>query len=129
MKFLSNIISKNRFEPKNHKNNLKDISSSGDSSPSNISSWDSSSDSFSFDSSSFDYFSSDSSLSYSYKAIPINTSYIRPGEPYDVIIREAGKFLEDGDFLVISETPIAISQGRLVDEAESKAFPPGLFTG
>ncbi len=32
--------------------------------------------------------------------------------------------MEDGDFLVISETPIAISQGRLVDESE---FTPSLL--
>lgn len=60
-----------------------------------------------------------------YKAIQVKTSYIKPGEPYDVIIQEAGKFLEDGDFLVISETPIAISQGRLVDEQE---FTPSLIS-
>lgn len=52
-----------------------------------------------------------------YKTIPIQTDYIRPGKSYEVIIHEAGKYLEDGDYLVISETPIAISQGRLVDEA------------
>lgn len=55
-----------------------------------------------------------------FKSIPIKTDYIKPGESYDSIIHRAGEFLEDGDFLVISETPIAISQGRLVDESEFK---------
>ena len=55
-----------------------------------------------------------------YKLISINTGYIKPGEPYDVIIDNAVNLLEDGDFLVISETPLAVSQGRLVDEAEFK---------
>jgi len=55
-----------------------------------------------------------------YRLIPISTGYIKPGEPYDVIIDNAVNLLEDGDFLVISETPLAVSQGRLVDEAEFK---------
>lgn len=55
-----------------------------------------------------------------YKIIPIITDYIKPGEPYDPIIHHASKYLEDGDFLVISETPIAISQGRVVDEINFK---------
>ncbi|KAF5064318.1 MULTISPECIES: coenzyme F420-0:L-glutamate ligase [Methanobacterium] len=56
----------------------------------------------------------------SYKLIPVQSGYIKPGEPYDVIIENAVDFLEDGDFLVVSETPLAVSQGRLVDEAEFK---------
>lgn len=55
-----------------------------------------------------------------YKIIPVATDYIKPGEPYDSIIHQASKYLEDGDFLVISETPIAISQGRVVDEEKFK---------
>lgn len=55
-----------------------------------------------------------------YKLIPVQTGYIKPGEPYDVIIENAVNLLEDGDFLVVSETPLAISQGRLVDETEFK---------
>ena len=55
-----------------------------------------------------------------YQLISVNTGYIKPGESYDVIINHAVNLLEDGDFLVISETPLAVSQGRLVDEAEFK---------
>ncbi|BDZ70714.1 coenzyme F420-0:L-glutamate ligase [Methanobacterium petrolearium] len=55
-----------------------------------------------------------------YLTIPVNTFYIKPGEPYDIIIKNAGDLLNEDDFLVISETPIAISQGRLIDEAEFK---------
>jgi len=56
----------------------------------------------------------------SYRLISVNTGYIKPGESYDVIIDQAVSLLEDEDFLVISETPLAVSQGRLVDEAEFK---------
>ncbi|MDI3550469.1 MAG: hypothetical protein PWQ15_1572 [Methanobacterium sp.] len=52
--------------------------------------------------------------------IGVQTGYIKPGESYDVILERAVKNLEDHDFLVISETPLAISQGRLVDETEFK---------
>lgn len=52
-----------------------------------------------------------------YEIIPVKTGYIKPNEPYDIIINNAKDLIEDGDYLVISETPIAISQGRLVDEA------------
>lgn len=55
-----------------------------------------------------------------YEIIPIVTDYIKPGESYNTIINQASKHLEDDDFLVISETPIAISQGRLVDEDKFK---------
>lgn len=60
-----------------------------------------------------------------YKAFIIKTHYIKPGESYDIIIDRAGELLEDGDFLVISETPIAVSQGRLVDESQ---FEPSLLS-
>ena len=60
-----------------------------------------------------------------YMIIPVKTGYIKPNEPYDVIIENSKDLLEDGDFLVISETPIAISQGRLVDEA---GFKPSLLS-
>ncbi len=56
-----------------------------------------------------------------YITIPITTGYIKPNEPYDKIIQNAKYLLEEGDFLVISETPISISQGRLVDESEFQA--------
>jgi len=62
-----------------------------------------------------------------YRVIPIKTGYIKPGEPYDVIIDVAKDLLENGDFLVISETPIAISQGRLVDEARFKPSKIAFF--
>jgi len=52
--------------------------------------------------------------------LPVYTEYIKPGEAYDSIIESALEFLEEDDFLVISETPLAISQGRLIDEAEFK---------
>ncbi len=60
-----------------------------------------------------------------YRTISVNTDYIKPGDPYDVIIERAAGLLEDGDFLVISETPIAVSQGRVVDEA---LFEPSLLS-
>lgn len=58
-----------------------------------------------------------------YYIIPIETGYIRPNENLDQIIGPARELMEDGDYLVIAETPISVSQGRLVDEAE---YSPGL---
>lgn len=55
--------------------------------------------------------------------IPIETGYIKPGEDLSQIINPARELMEDGDYLVIAETPISVSQNRLVDEAEYK---PGL---
>ncbi len=62
-----------------------------------------------------------------YKIIPVKTGYIKPNEPYDVIIDNAKNLLEDGDYLIISETPIAISQGRLVDESSFKPSYLAIF--
>ncbi len=53
-----------------------------------------------------------------YKLIPVTTDYIKPGEGLDKIIDKAGSSAENGDYLVVSETPIAISQGRIVDESK-----------
>ena len=55
-----------------------------------------------------------------YIVIPIETGYIKPNEELNSIIIPARKLMENGDYLVIAETPISISQGRLVDEAEYK---------
>ena len=53
-----------------------------------------------------------------YLLIPIETGYIKPNENLDVIINPAKEYMKDGDYLVIAETPVSVSQGRLVDEAE-----------
>lgn len=53
-----------------------------------------------------------------YIVIPIETGYIKPNENLNCIIEPAKELMEDGDYLVIAETPISVSQGRLVDEAE-----------
>ena len=60
------------------------------------------------------------SIHESYKVIPIHTNYIKPNQSYDIIIDALEDGVEDNDFLVISETPIAISQGRIVDESRFK---------
>jgi F420-0:gamma-glutamyl ligase-like protein len=54
----------------------------------------------------------------SYKTIPVRTHYIKPNQSYDLIIDAIEDTVEENDFLVISETPIAISQGRIVDESQ-----------
>lgn len=54
----------------------------------------------------------------SHKVIPIETHYIKPNESIDFMIDNVCKLCNDGDYLVIAETPISVSQGRLVDEAE-----------
>ena len=53
-----------------------------------------------------------------YIVIPIETGYIKPNEDLNSIITPARELMEDGDYLVIAETPISVSQGRLIDEAE-----------
>ena len=53
-----------------------------------------------------------------YMVIPIETGYIKPNEDLNSIIIPARELMQDGDYLVIAETPVAISQGRLIDESE-----------
>ena len=55
-----------------------------------------------------------------YIVIPIETGYIKPNENLDVIIKPAIELMKDDDYLVIAETPISVSQGRLVDESKYK---------
>lgn len=55
-----------------------------------------------------------------YYVIPIETGYIKPNGSLNPIIEPATKLMRDGDYLVIAETPISVSQGRLVDEAKYK---------
>lgn len=55
-----------------------------------------------------------------YYVIPIETGYIKPNGSLNPIIEPATKLMKDGDYLVIAETPISVSQGRLVDEAKYK---------
>lgn len=52
-----------------------------------------------------------------YNVIPIETGYIKPNENLNSIINPAKEIMEDGDYLVIAETPVSVSQGRLVDES------------
>lgn len=52
-----------------------------------------------------------------YIVIPIETGYIKPNENLNSIINPAKEIMEDGDYLVIAETPVSVSQGRLVDES------------
>lgn len=53
-----------------------------------------------------------------YLVIPIETGYIKPNDNLDSIILPAKRLMEDNDYLVIAETPISVSQNRLIDEAE-----------
>ena len=53
-----------------------------------------------------------------YQVIPIETHYIKPNESIDFMIEDICKLANEGDYLVIAETPISVSQGRLVDEAD-----------
>lgn len=52
-----------------------------------------------------------------YQIIPIETNYIQPNESLNRMISKVMKLCEANDYLVIAETPISVSQGRLVDEA------------
>ena len=53
-----------------------------------------------------------------YIVIPIETGYIKPNEDLNQIILPAKELMNDGDYLVIAETPISVSQNRLVDESQ-----------
>ena len=53
-----------------------------------------------------------------YQVIPIETHYIKPNESIDFMIDDISKLANEGDYLVIAETPISVSQGGLVDEAD-----------
>lgn len=53
-----------------------------------------------------------------YIVIPIETGYIKPNDNLDSIINPAKELMKDGDYLVIAETPISVSQNRLVDESK-----------
>ena len=53
-----------------------------------------------------------------YIVIPIETGYIKPNDTLDSIIKPAHDIMCDGDYLVIAETPISVSQNRLVDESK-----------
>ncbi|WP_298525585.1 coenzyme F420-0:L-glutamate ligase, partial [uncultured Methanobrevibacter sp.] len=52
-----------------------------------------------------------------YIIIPIETGYIKPNEDLSSIIEPAKILMQDNDYLVIAETPISVSQNRLVDES------------
>ncbi|MDR1722027.1 MAG: coenzyme F420-0:L-glutamate ligase, partial [Methanobrevibacter sp.] len=58
-----------------------------------------------------------------YILFPIESKYIKPGESLIELLNKTLDIVEDGDYLVIAETPIAISQGRLIDESK---FTPSL---
>ena len=53
-----------------------------------------------------------------YIVVPIETGYIKPNENLNSIIEPAKELMEDNDYLVIAETPISVSQGRLIDESK-----------
>lgn len=58
-----------------------------------------------------------------YKVIPIETNYIKPNENLNKFLDKVYPLVKDNDYLVIAETPISVSQGRLIDESKYK---PGL---
>ena len=53
-----------------------------------------------------------------YIVIPIETDYIKPNDDLSSIIEPAKELMKDNDYLVIAETPISVSQNRLVDESK-----------
>ena len=53
-----------------------------------------------------------------YLVMPIETGYIKPGDDLSSIINPARELMKDGDYLVRAETPVSVSQNRLIDEAE-----------
>jgi hypothetical protein len=56
-----------------------------------------------------------------YERFPIKTRILMPGDNFvDIIHEAAGKFLQPGDIISISESPLAITQGRAVPVSELK---------
>lgn len=53
-----------------------------------------------------------------YIVIPIETGYIKPNDDLSAIIEPAKELMQDNDYLVIAETPISVSQNRLIDESK-----------
>lgn len=70
---------------------------------------------------------SDQLLANDYKLIPVETSYIKPGESLDIIIQNSLPHLDDGDFLILAENPVSISQKRLIDESNFKPSLTAIF--
>ncbi|BAM70771.1 MAG: coenzyme F420-0:L-glutamate ligase [Methanothermobacter thermautotrophicus] len=62
-------------------------------------------------------------MSPEYRTVPVVTGYIEPGAGFSEIIERSGELARDGDFLVISETPVSVAQGNLVDESR---FEPSI---
>lgn len=50
-------------------------------------------------------------------SIPVRCDYIHTGEGYDKLIDAVGSVVEDGDIVVVSETPVSIIEGSVVDES------------
>ena len=56
-----------------------------------------------------------------YKALALTTKYWKPGENHvNEIIKTIGKYVADGDFVVISEKALSTALGRIVDESKVK---------
>lgn len=53
-----------------------------------------------------------------YIGIPVECDYILPDEGYGRLVDALSLVVEDGDLVVISETPISTMEGNLVDESE-----------
>lgn len=53
-----------------------------------------------------------------YTSIPVFCDYIHVNEGYDKLIEAIGSGAENGDIVIISETPISIIEGNVVDESK-----------
>ncbi len=62
-----------------------------------------------------------------YKIYPVNTPYIKPNQSLDILINNSFNVLKNGDYLIISETPISLSQGRIIDESKFKESLLSIF--
>ncbi len=59
--------------------------------------------------------------SIQYERIPIKTRILMPGDSLtDIILESAGNVLQQGDIISISESPLAITQGRAVPVSQLK---------
>ncbi len=59
-----------------------------------------------------------------YEAIQVVSNYIEPNEGYEELLQAIIDNCQENDYIVISETPIAIAEGNLLDESNYK---PGIL--
>jgi len=64
-------------------------------------------------------------INMSFSCIAIECEYIHNNEGYDKLIDSIASVCRDGDYIIISETPISTAEGNLVDESNIQPSTSG----